>query len=155
MNNLLITFIILNTLNVIIQTIKSILTIKGGKIVASCINALAYGFYTIVVIYMLCDLPIYQKALIVGICNLIGVYLVKFFEEKAQKEKLWKVEATVHTVCAVQLENEVSNVSHNKIDLGKHTLFTFYCSTKEESRQIKQVINQYGAKYFVSETKNL
>lgn len=38
---LLLTFIILNILNVIIQTIKSIATVKCGKGIASIINAVA------------------------------------------------------------------------------------------------------------------
>ena len=43
---ILIIFILANTLNVIIQTVKSLCTIKCGKFVAALINALAYGFYT-------------------------------------------------------------------------------------------------------------
>ena len=39
---LLILFITMNILNVIIQTIKSIATIKSGKIVAALVNAIAY-----------------------------------------------------------------------------------------------------------------
>ena len=40
---LLITFIILNIVNVIIQTVKSIATIKCGKGCAAAVNAIAYG----------------------------------------------------------------------------------------------------------------
>ena len=76
-NNLLIIFIILNILNVIIQTVKSLCTINGGKIVAAVANAIAYGFYTIVIIYMVCDLPLATKVVIVAICNFIGVFFVK------------------------------------------------------------------------------
>ena len=53
---LLITFIILNTLNVIIQTIKSIATVKCKKFTAAIINAVAYGLYIVVTVYMLCEL---------------------------------------------------------------------------------------------------
>ena len=95
MNKLLITFIVLNILNVIIQTVKSIATIKCGKTLAAVINAVAYGLYTIVTVYMLCELDLWLKALIVAVANLIGVYVVKLLEEKSRKDKLWKVEATV------------------------------------------------------------
>ena len=40
--NILVIFIVLNVLNVIIQTVKSICTIKCGKLMASFVNALAY-----------------------------------------------------------------------------------------------------------------
>ena len=71
--NLLITFILLNIANVIIQTIKSIATIKCGKGIAAIVNAVAFGLYTIVTVYMLCELPLWWKAGIVAACNLVGV----------------------------------------------------------------------------------
>ena len=43
---LLILFIVMNVLNVVIQTVKSIATIKCGKTVAAIVNAVAYGLYT-------------------------------------------------------------------------------------------------------------
>ena len=48
-------FIALNVINVIIQTVKSIVTINGSKWSASIINAVAYGIYTIVVVFMNAD----------------------------------------------------------------------------------------------------
>ena len=95
--NLLITFILLNIANVIIQTIKSIATIKCGKTVAATVNAVAYGLYTIVTVYMLCELPLWWKAGIVALCNLVGVWVVKYFEEKAppslpsKRPRCWKI----------------------------------------------------------------
>ena len=84
MNTLLLTFILLNIANVIIQTIKSIATIKCGKGVAATVNAVAFGLYTVGTVYMMCELPLATKALIVAGCNLVGVYVVKYFEEKAR-----------------------------------------------------------------------
>ena len=77
---LLLIFIGLNIFNVIVQTVKSLATVKCGKIIASLTNAVAYGLYTIVTIYMLCELPIWWKAGIVALCNLIGVFVVKWIE---------------------------------------------------------------------------
>ena len=94
--NLLWLFVGLNVVNVIIQTVKSIATVKCGKSVAALVNALAYGLYTFVVIYMTIDgLNIWVKAGIIALCNLVGVWVVKFIEEKSRKDKLWKVECTV------------------------------------------------------------
>ena len=41
--NLLWLFVGLNVVNVIIQTVKSLATVKCGKTVAAMVNALAYG----------------------------------------------------------------------------------------------------------------
>ena len=157
MNNLLLTFIILNIINVIIQTIKSLATVKCGKGWAAIINALAYGFYTVVVVYTLCDLPLMWKAGIVAGCNLVGVWVVKFFEEKARKEKLWKVEVTVNPLEATDLINEAKekDLPFNYVDVNKYYLFNFYSPTQKDSTEIKKMLEKYNVKYFVSESKIL
>ena len=156
--SLLIVFILANILNVIIQTIKSICTIKCGKGIASLVNALAYGFYTYIVILMIADLPLLTKCLIVGLCNLIGVYIVKWAEERARKAKLWKVELTVRNEEAQKLHEDFErfNIPHNYIpNVGKWTIFNVYCATQKESHFTKEIANRAHAKYFVTETKEL
>ena len=156
--NLLIVFILANIINVIIQTIKSICTIKCGKGIAALVNALAYGFYTYIVILMIADLPLLTKCLIVGVCNLIGVYIVKWAEERARKDKLWKVELTVRNEEAQKLHEDLNrfNIPHNYIpNVGKWTIFNVYCATQKESHFTKEIANRAHAKYFVTETKEL
>lgn len=155
-NTLLWLFIGLNVANVIIQTIKSIATIKCKPVSAAIINAVAYGLYTVVLVYMVCDLPLWAKVAVVGGANLIGVYLVKIFEEKGRKDKLWKVEVTVPTCSAEQVHEELLEIPHSYIEFSpKHTLFNFYCATQADSKRVKDIVNQYGAKYFVAESKIL
>lgn len=155
---LLITFIILSVINVILQTIKSIATMKCGKTLAAIVNAIAFGLYTIVLVYTNCDLPLYLKAVIVALCNLVGVWIVKYFEEKARKDKLWKVEATVwqHDTESLHKDLDIANIPHNYIDnVGKYTLFNVYCETQAQSAKAKAILDMYSAKYFVSESKTL
>ena len=154
---LLIIFIVLNILNVIIQTIKSIATVKCGKAVAALINAVAYGLYTVVTVYMMCSLPLGWKAAIVALCNLIGVYVVKWAEEKARKDKLWKVEATVNPIHLDKLKNifEKNGIPFSYIDVNKYVIFNLYCATQKDSLFVKSVLDQHNAKYFVSESKTL
>lgn len=158
MNTLLLTFIILNILNVIIQTVKSIATVKCGKTAAAIINAVAYGLYTIVTVYMMCELELWLKALIVAVANLIGVYVVKLLEEKARKDKLWKVEATVLRGWTKELHRAlvVAEIPHNYLEnVGKYTLFNIFCETQAQSTKAKHILDSFEAKYFVSESKNL
>lgn len=154
MTNLLLLFIVLNILNVIIQTVKSICTVKCGKGVAALVNAVAYGLYTIVTIYMLCDLDLYLKAGIVALCNLVGVYVVKLIEEKARKDKLWKIEATFDKEYLDTIHNSVG-ISHSYIDIGSKVIFNFYAENQRQSAIIKDIVQKYNGKYFVSETKTL
>lgn len=158
---LLIIFIVLNILNVVIQTIKSIATVKCDKVIAAIINAIAYGLYTVVTVYMLCNLPLAWKAFIVAMCNLVGVYVVKWAEEKSRKDKLWKVEATIHNCgtdpdwddCIIALKD--AGIPFNYIDIQKYILINCYCATQAESAKVKQILDAHGAKYFVSESKTL
>ena len=158
---LLLVFIVLNIANVIIQTVKSIATVKCGKASAAVINAVAYGLYTIVTVYLMCELDLYLKAGIVALCNLVGVYVVKLIEEKARKDKLWKVEATIYNYdhdpecddCIIDLKE--SGVPFNYIDIQKYILINCYCATQTESAKVKAILDKHNAKYFVSESKTL
>lgn len=153
---LLIFFIVLNIVNVILQTFRSLITNKGGKWSAAWGNALAYGVYTVVLVYMVCDLPLWEKVLIVAACNLVGVFVVKWAEEKMQKDRLWKIEVTFPTKYAYDVDFAMSAIPHSFIKLSeKHTLFNFYCATQEESQKVKDIVRAYDAKYFASEAKIL
>ena len=97
-----------------------------------------------------------KKGLIVGVANLIGVYIVKLFEEKSRKAKLWKVEATIPAKYTNAVHFDLKDVPHSYIEnIGNYTIFNFYCATQKDSAKVKDIINQYEAKYFVSESKNL
>ena len=155
---LLILFIVMNIVNVVIQTIKSIATIKCGKTAAAIVNAVAYGLYTYIVVLTMCDLPLLAKCLIVAGANFVGVWVVKYFEEKARKDKLWKVEATVLRGYTARLHNALDylDIPHNYLEnVGPYTLFNIYCATQKESTLAKDVLEKHDAKYFVSESKSL
>jgi hypothetical protein len=147
----------MSIINVIIQTVKSIATIKCGKLAAAVINAVAYGLYTYVIVLTANDsIDLLAKCFIVAGCNFVGVYVVKFFEEKARKDKLWKVEATIPAKYQSAVHFDLKDIPHNYIEgVGNYTLFNFYCATQAESAKVRDIINQYEAKYFVSESKTL
>ena len=158
---LLVLFIVMNVVNVVIQTIKSIATIKCGKTAAAIVNAVAYGLYTYIVVLTMCDLPLLAKCLIVAGANFVGVWVVKFFEERARKDKLWKVEATVQNVIHftdyIKNQCEQHKVPYSIINVENvdYVVFNFYCATQEKSRIVKQICDGCNAKYFVSESKTL
>ena len=155
---LLILFIVMNVLNVVIQTIKSICTIKCGKTVAAIVNAVAYGLYTYIIVLTNCELPLLAKCLIVASANFVGVYVVKLIEEKARKDKLWKVEATVYHYLTEHYHTLLTEqgIAHNYIEgIGQYTIFNIYCPTQHESRLVRELLEQSESKSFVSESKTL
>ena len=152
--NIIILFTILTIVNVIFSTIKSIVTIKSSPFIASVVSALYYGYYNIVLIYTVADFPLWQKVVITSVCNLVGVFIVKYGEIKSRKDKLWKIEATIPTKYTETVDYNLDNlfVPHFYVKLSdKHTLFTFYCETQAETLKVKEIIDKYNARYFVSE----
>lgn len=153
----LMVFVGLSIVNVVFSTIRSIVTINGNKIVASLISGGYFAFYNIMMIYTVADFPMWQKCVITFVCNVVGVFLVKWGEEKARKDKLWKVEATVKPTEeeAIKQSCKVLNVPFSYIDIDKYVIFNFYCATQTQSALVKGVLNNHNAKYFVSESKTL
>ena len=148
--NLLVLFIILNVINVILQTTKSIATVKCGKTVAAIANAAAYGLYTIVIIYTVCDLPLWQKVLIVAGANFVGVFVVKWIEQKLEKEKLWKIEMAIPTKDFSHLK-VLARLGTNKIPYssfisGKYEIFNCYCMTKEQTAICQKLAKEFEGK---------
>lgn len=157
--NLLLLFIILQTVNVIMQTVKSIATVKCGKTVASIVNALTFGLYTVVLVYMNCDLSLWSKVAITAITNFAGVWIVKFIEEKMRKDKLWLVQATfpIEHDKYLSEHSEILGLSYSSIALrdNRHIVYNFYCPTQKESEKVKILVKKYKGKYFASESKIL
>ena len=155
---MIISYILFNVLNVIIQTVKSIVTIKCNKYIASIVNAVAYGLYTYIIILTSIDIKLWVKIAVVALANLVGVFIVKAIEEKKRKSMLWKMEFTINEALKDSVDEllKLARVPHNYIDkVGRYTIFNAYCATEKESESVKEIIKKYNAKYFVSETKIL
>ena len=154
---MLFSYILFNIINVVVQTIKSIATIRCGKGTASIINAIAYGLYTYIIILTTCDLPLWIKIITVGGANLIGVWLVKYFEEKGRKDKLWKLEIAIPKQYGVAVNTRLNEaeIPHNYTVVGKWIMFNCYCSTQTESHKVVQIAKKYNGKMSAYESKTL
>lgn len=154
---MLVSFIFFNILNVVIQTAKSIVTIKCNKWVAAVVNAVAYGLYTYIVVLTASDINLWFKIITVALANLVGVFIVKWVEEKKRKEMLWKVEFTIKKELLENVKTLLilAKIPHSYIEIGKNVIVNAYCATSKESESVKEIIKKYNAKYFVSETKIL
>ena len=156
--NFLLVFIGLSIVNVVFSTIRSIVTISGGKAVASLLSGGYFAFYNIMMIYTVADFPMWQKCVITFVCNVVGVWIVKWGEEKARKDKLWKVEATIYEPYKESLIDALNkaDLPFNYIEgVGKYVLFNIYCPTQKESKAVKGLLDFHKAKYFVTESKSL
>lgn len=153
MNSAFVIFIVCTFANVVLSTIKSVATIKGGRFTAAFWNALSFGLYSyIVVLTAESSITTFEKVAITIVCNLVGVYIVKWVEEKIQKDKLWKVEMTIKADTAEELHNALdeNNISNNYVIAGKYAIFNCYCKSKEETEISLKFGENYNAKTFAS-----
>lgn len=153
----LITFIVLSVINVIFSTVRSIVTIKGGKMLASLISGGYFAFYNIVLIYTVADFDMLQKCIITFATNVIGVWIVKFIEDKMRKNEIYKVEATVKKVYFAKMVDclEAFNISYSFIDIDKYYIFNIYCDTSKQVKLLKDILKDCKAKYFVDGGKSM
>ena len=159
MNNPILIFTIATVINITLSTIRSLCTIKGGKWLSATTNAICYGFYPLVVMLTAKDtVHILVNMSITAVANFVCVWLIKFCEEKARKDKLWKIEATVFEPYEESLHAELTQaeIPHNYIsNIGKYSIFNVYCEAQKESAKAKEILDYHKAKYFVSESKIL
>ena len=157
--NLLLIFIALNIVNVILQTVKSIATVKCGKLLAATTNAIAYGLYTIVIIYTVCELPLWQKVLIVASANFIGVFIVKFIEQKARKDKLWKVEMAIpynpNTKNSIAEILFADSIPYTLLEVSNYYIFNCYCATKKQTEVCQRIAKIFSGKISAYESASL
>ena len=155
----LLVFIGLSIVNVVFSTLRSIVTINGGKVTASLISGGYFAFYNIMLTYTVADFPMWQKCVITFVCNVVGVFLVKWAEEKARKDKLWKIEATFkhddNLIAELKEWGKVNDIGFKYNDIVKYYEIDFYSHTQAESVIIKNFINKHNGKYFVAESKTL
>lgn len=153
-------FVILNFINVLINTARSLCTIKGGKWIASLMNALCYGYYTvIIVITATYEIPLVLKIIAVAIVNFIGVFTIKFCEEKITKDKRWVFLATAkianNSIVEVAEKLKTLNIKMLYSVVIPNELYTLqiFSNDKKESDMITAVLKNYDIKYSAIEDK--
>lgn len=144
--NFILLFAGLSLFNVIIQTIKSLCTIKSSTFVAACVNALAYGVYVYVIVFTNSDgLPLWGKALITAGANFCGVYLANIlFNKIFTKELKWKIEVSVPNCYA---DTFTRKLTREKIEWyecgrfqGEYTCYAVFAPNSQISKRIKELI---------------
>ena len=156
---LLMLFIILTVVNVILNTARTIITVKGGLFLSSFISAIAFGFYVLVIVYTVCELPLWIKATVTALANFVGTYFVKYIEQKVRKDRLWMVDVVIYEknlkyATDYLNEHEIKFSEMPIANSGSH-VFHIYSNSKEESSNIRDLLRTVNAKYVVVESKSL
>ena len=154
--NAILIFAIATVINVTLSTIRSICTIKCGKWLSAVSNAVCYGFYPLIVMLTAQGtVGIIINMGITAIANFICVWLIKFVEEKAKKDKMWKVEMAIPNKYGNALHFDLRGLPHNYIEVGSWVMFNCYCMTQADTKMVVDLAKQYEGKVSAYESKNL
>lgn len=151
--NPILLFTLATIVNVSVSTIRSICTIKCGKWLSALTNAICYGFYPLIVMLTAKDtVDIVTNMCITAVANFICVWIIKYVEEKARKDKLWRIDLTVPAEETAFIHRKLQNIPHNFIECGPKTVFNCYCATQKESAEVKTLAVAIGGQYSAFES---
>lgn len=149
-------FCICSLVNVILSTLKTLIMVNAGRGSAIIINAVCYGFYTLVV-KQLTSVDYITAVTVTILANVFGVWISYKIMDLFKKDKLWRITVTLKTVdefaeCVQQLAKY--NIGYTPIE--NTNSIDIYSYNQKESAIIKNILGNYNYKYFIQEmAKNL
>ena len=148
-------FFILNLINVILGTMRSILTVKSTPFVSMLINTVSYTFYAGIV-KLVSGQDMVVVLVTTALTNIIGVYIARFVLDKFKRDRLWRITATLgkgRRTDSAQIINELKkyNIEYNMNDIGRSIVFDIFSKTQGESALLKEILNKPDVKYHVIE----
>ena len=148
---MLVVFFVCSLINVILSTMKTLLMVRAGRNSAIAINAICYGFYTLVV-KQLASVDYVTAVWVTVVTNIIGVWLSYKVLDLFKKDKLWRITVTLKNKKALEecKENlEKYNIGFTPIE--KTNSIDIYSYNQKESAIIKNILGNYDYKYFIQE----
>lgn len=148
-------FLAASILNVVLNTIKSIVTVKGSTFSAAMMNAIAFGFYTCIV-KMISTVDLVISVPLTMLANIIGVYFAKWFLNLFKKDKLWRISCTIPAHKGINLDAIIQklneyNIGYTLFDYNKGNIIDIFSKSQGESTLIKEIIDENKIKYTVYE----
>jgi len=139
---------------------KTVLTVKSSKNVATLINCINYTFNTIIIKQITeCDTLI--AVIVTFFTNLFGVYFALWLLDVFKKDKVWKITVTIKD--REVLYETVDILEHKDISYAYTSIYysrmkkggrlEIFAKTKEESKEVGSILEGIHCKYDVMEIK--
>ena len=151
MDKVVIIFIVCSLINVILSTLKTLIMVNAGEKMSILINAVCYGFYTLVVKQL--GAVDYVTAVVVTIlANIVGVWISYRIMNLFKKDKVWRITATLKDKkefdeCVENLKKY--NIGFSYVEQTK--AIDIYSYNQKESAIVKSILGNYKHKYFIQE----
>ena len=151
MDKVVIIFIVCSLVNVILSTLKTLIMVNAGRGSAIIINAVCYGFYTLVV-KQLTSVDYVTAVTVTILANIVGVWISYKIMDLFKKDKVWRITVTLKgknelAECIAQLEKY--NIGFTPIE--KTNSVDIYSYNQKESAIVKNILENYNHKYFIQE----
>lgn len=148
-------FFVLNLINVVLGTMRSILTVKSTPFISMVINTVSYTFYSGIV-KLVSGQDMAVVLITTALTNIIGVYIARFILDKCRKDKLWRITATIPNSLSGEIELLTKKLGEKDIKsvvyVGEGVkLIDIYSKTQGESIVVKEILEPLKVKYSIVE----
>ena len=151
MEMVIVVFIICSLVNVILSTLKTLIMVNAGRNSAIVINAVCYGFYTLVV-KQLTSVDYVTAVLVTIGANIVGVWVSYKIMDLFKKDKLWRITVTLKNKKALEeCKSHLDKYNIGYTPIEKTNSLDIYSYNQKESAIIKNILGNYDYKYFIQE----
>ena len=153
MNPEILLFIILQVVNVILSTIKSIVMIRGNKWATIIANTIYFGIYTAVIKQVASIDNIWLLIGVTMAANFIGTWAGLNITEKMRKADLWTIKTVIRVERLKDYKKALNEASLKYISYkttwDEYTAVDILSENRSQSKVIKEILEEFNAKYSV------
>jgi uncharacterized protein YebE (UPF0316 family) len=153
MTSEIILFIILQVINVILSTIKSIVMIKGSKWGAIIANTVYFGVYTAVLKQISAIDNLLVLVIITMLANFFGTWVGIVITDKLRKADLWIIKTVIRIGYVKDYKKALNDTGIKYISYqttwDEYTAIDIFSESRTQSKKIKEILLKFKAKYSI------
>ena len=146
-------FILLQIINVILSTIKSIVMIKGSKWGAIIANTIYFGVYTAVLKQISAIDNLTLLVIITMLANFFGTWVGIVITDKLRKADLWIIKTVVRIGHVKEYKKALNDAGIKYISYqttwDEYTAIDIFSESRAQSKKIKEILINFKAKYSI------
>ena len=151
MNTVILVFVVCSLVNVILSTLKTLIMVNAGRGSAIIINAVCYGFYTLVV-KQLTSVDYVTAVTVTILANIVGVWVSYKIMDLFKKDRLWRITVTLKNKKALdECKKNLEKYNIGFTPIKDSLSIDIYSYNQKESAIIKTILANYDYKYFIQE----
>ena len=149
----IILFIILQIVNVVLSTIKSLILIKGYKWASIIANTIYFGVYTAVLKQLTLIDNICLLIIITMAANFFGTWVGIVITDKVRKADLWTIATVVKKEYVKDYKQALNEAKIKYISYqttwDECAAIDIFSENRSQSKTIKEILLRFNAKYSI------